>query len=312
MKFIKTFNQITKDDVDSCGGKGSSLGEMTKAGFSVPPGFVVVSDGFERFIDETEIRAEIETELHKADHENMETVERASEQIREIIFSKEMPQDIEKEVLSSFEKLDAKWVAVRSSATSEDGKEAAWAGQLDTFLNTKKENLLEMVKKCWASLFTPRAIFYRLEKGLKKSHISVAVVVQKMIQSEISGIAFSVHPVTEDYNQMVIEAGEGLGEAIVSGQITPDTYVVSKKEKELVEKHISEQEKKLVKKEDGGIEWIDINNDQQKLSDEEIFSLGEQVTKLEKHYGFPVDIEWGKEKGKMYILQCRPITTLSK
>src|SRR3989338_8342351 len=182
-----------------------------------------------------------------------------------------MPEDIGKEIMEQFKKLGAKYVAVRSSATAEDSGEAAWAGQLDSFLNTTEKDVLDKVKHCWASLFTPRAIFYRFEKDLHKTKISVAVVVQKMVNSEKSGIAFSVHPVTQDYNQLIIEGGLGLGEAIVSGSVTPDSYIVEKEPRRLIEKNVSEQGKGLYRKEGGGNEWKELGQagSEQKLRSEE-------------------------------------------
>ncbi len=228
MTYTKPFSELTRNDADIAGGKGASLGEMTQAGIPVPQGFVILTNAFEHFLDVTDLRQEIEANLSQVEHTTVHTAERASEQIQSLIMSAEMPTDIQQEIEDTFKELGAEYVAVRSSATAEDGAENAWAGQLDSFLNTTETTLIENVKKCWASLFTPRAIFYRIEKGLKDSHVSVAVVVQKMVESESSGIAFSVHPVTEDPNQLIIEAGWGLGEAIVSGSITPDSYVVEK------------------------------------------------------------------------------------
>lgn len=230
-RFTLTFEEISKNDADKAGGKGASLGEMTRAGIPVPPGFVVLAGAFERFLEETDINVEIDSILHTVKHEEMHTVEHAAEKIQALILAVEMPKTIAGEIKKEFKKLGAKYVAVRSSATDEDSSSAAWAGQLDSFLNTTENTLLQNVQKCWASLFTPRAIFYRFEKGLHNQKISVAVVVQKMVDSEKSGIAFSVHPVTEDRNQLIIEADFGLGEAIVSGQITPDSYVVEKNNK---------------------------------------------------------------------------------
>src|SRR3989344_1594298 len=234
MQYAKPFSQLSSKSVAIAGGKGASLGEMTQAGFPAPPGFVVLSLAFERFLQFNRIDADIESILKKTNHENIETIERSSEEIKAVVLRSKIPPEIEKQIHSLFKELDAKFVAVRSSATAEDSSAAAWAGQLDSFLNTTKEKLLENVKRCWASLFTPRAIFYRFEKNLHKEKISVAVVVQKMIDSEISGIAFSVHPVTQDRNQLIIEAGFGLGEAIVSGQITPDSYIIEKEPRRII------------------------------------------------------------------------------
>ena len=230
MGFIKTFRELRKTDANIAGGKGASLGEMTNAGIPVPPGFVVLTDSFNLFLKLTKLDVEVDACLDKVKPDEMQSVESASETIQSLILAEEMPPEIKKEVLSSFKTLGAQFVAVRSSATAEDSSAAAWAGQLDSFLNTTKDDLLDKVKRCWASLFTPRAIFYRFEKKMNLQSVSVAVVVQKMVQSEVSGIAFSVHPVTQDRNQMIIEGGLGLGEAIVSGQITPYSYVIKKKE----------------------------------------------------------------------------------
>ncbi len=238
-----------------------------------------------------------------------------SEKIRGLIESRDVPGDIAKEIKEEFQKMNSEFVAVRSSATAEDGAEHAWAGQLESFLNTKEETLLDNVRKCWGSLFTPRAIFYRFEKGLHDTDISVAVVVQKMVQSEVSGIAFSVHPITEDYNQLIIEAGYGLGEAIVSGSITPDSYVVEKEPRKIVDTNINTQMRGLFRNQSGGNEWINISEPKassQVLTEAQILELAELIINIENHYGFPCDIEWAYENGKFYIVQSRPITTLSK
>ncbi|QQR92870.1 MAG: hypothetical protein IPJ89_01335 [Candidatus Iainarchaeum archaeon] len=315
MPLIQPFERISKHDAATAGGKGASLGEMTQAGIPVPPGYVILADAFEQFISETKLKSEIDSILHRVKKEEMESVERASEEIQALILSAKMPKDIASEIKKHFKELNAEFVAVRSSATAEDSSAAAWAGQLDTFLNTTEKTLLQNVQKCWASLFTPRAIFYRFEKGLHNTHISVAVVVQKMVQSEISGIAFSVHPVTQDYNQMIIEGGFGLGEAIVSGQITPDSYVLEKKPFTIIEKNVSEQSRGIFRKKEGGSGWKDIpsaEGSKQKLSEKQIMELGKLILRIETHYGFPVDVEWAFEKGKFYITQSRPITTLMK
>ncbi len=226
--FIKKFKKIDKSDVVIAGGKGASLGEMTRARIPVPGGFVVLTTAFEEFLKKNKLSQKITDELKKVNLNKPETVEKISKNIQSLILQAKIPKNIQDEIKKEFKELNAKFVAVRSSATAEDGQEDAWAGQLDSFLNTTEKNLLKNVKKCWASLFTPRAVFYRFEKKLNNKKISVAVVIQKMIASEKSGIAFSVHPVTEDRNQILIEAGFGLGEAIVSGQITPNSYVVEK------------------------------------------------------------------------------------
>ncbi|MBU0722872.1 hypothetical protein KJ992_01250 [Patescibacteria group bacterium] len=312
MKFTKTFKRLSKRDILIAGGKGASLGEMTQAKILVPQGFVILASAFDKFLEETDLNIEIEALLHKINLQNVNSVDQVSNEIRDLILDADFPKDIAKEIQKEFFKLKSKYVAVRSSATAEDSKVASWAGELESYLNTTRNNLLKNVKKCWASLFTPRAIFYRLEKNLHKSKISVAVVIQKMIQSEISGICFTVHPVTKDYDQIIIEAGYGLGEAIVGGIITPDTYVVHKIEKNILDKNISKQKKMIVKKKDRNIEKQvpKSKQEKQKLSDREILSLSEICRRIENHYNFPQDIEWVFAKNKFYIVQSRSITTL--
>lgn len=343
MSYIKFFQDIRKTDVAIAGGKGASLGEMLNAKIPVPDGFVVLASAFDRFIEETSLKEEIEARLKEVDPEDTNTVDKASNVLRDVIHDTPMPQDLTDEILEAFDELSKletgnlklgngeMYVAVRSSATAEDSAVASWAGELETYLNTTRENVVERVKNCWSSLFTPRAIFYRHEKELIDHYVSVAVVVQKMIQSEISGIAFTVHPVTEDPDQMIIEAGYGLGEAIVSGQITPDSYVVLKSEMSIFDVNVGAQTRKLIRRirntkdtklrkndtkcEDFSNEWIELSESEgskQKLTGKQIIELARICVKIEKHYGFPCDIEWAFADGKFYVTQSRPITTLKK
>lgn len=312
MEFVRDFKKLDKTDVAIAGGKGASLGEMSKAGIPVPPGFVVLSGAFDRFLEETDLGVEIEAQLKKVNHDDVNSVDRYSNVIRDLIDRADMPEDIASEIKKEFTSLNSQYVAVRSSATAEDSSIASWAGELESYLNTTEEDLLSNVKKCWSSLFTPRAIFYRFEKALDKTKVSVAVVVQKMVQSEVSGITFTVHPVTEDRDQMVIEAGWGLGEAIVSGMVTPDAYVIDKKDLSISDINISDQEKYIIRT-DKGNEFLSVPSDkreEQKLEGPAIIELAKICIDIEKHYGFPCDIEWAWEKGKFYIVQSRPITTL--
>ena len=284
-KFIKEFKDLTKKDVGIAGGKGASLGEMTRqfggqasAKNPVPPGFVILAPAFDKFLIESphpkvkkkyasksigeenlnvSVQAEaVQAELDKVNYKDVNSVDRASNVIRDLIHDAPLPKDLEKEILADFKILNSKFVAVRSSATAEDSSVASWAGELESYLDTTEKKLLENVKKCWSSLFTPRAIFYRNEKKLLKTKVSVAVVIQKMIESEISGICFTVHPVTEDKKQMIIEAGWGLGEAIVSGSITPDSYVVDKRDMSIIDINITKQEKMIVRKAGGGTKIV--------------------------------------------------------
>lgn len=310
---ILHLNQVSKDDVAFAGGKGANLGELIKVGMPVPEGFVISAQAFERFLQETGIGVEIQARWDKIKIEDVESVEESSEIIRSLILREEFPEDLGKEVLQAFDRLGARYVAVRSSATAEDTKIDSWAGELETYLNTAKGNLLENVKRCWASLYTPRAIFYRFGRKLDHKPILVAVVIQKMIQSEVSGVCFTVHPVTKDKNQMLIEACWGLGESLVAGLCTPDSYVIAKKSFVILDIKRNPQGKMVVL---GGerTQTLPIpksKQEKQKLLESQVGELAQLCNKIEDHYKHPQDIEWAIDKsGKIWILQSRPITTL--
>ncbi len=310
--FIKNFNKLSKKDVSIAGGKGASLGEMTQVRFPVPPGFVVLASASEKFLEETDINVEIDALWDRIDIRDTENIEENSEIIRDVILRKKFPGDLDREILAAFDKLEAKYVAVRSSATAEDSEVDAWAGQLESYLYVARNNLLESVQKCWASLFTPRALFYRIERKLEKKQVSVAVVIQKMINSYVSGVCFTVHPVMRDKDQMIIEACWGLGEALVQGIITPDSYVIEKSTLNLIDINVNSQEKQIVKRGKGsGVSAIPRTKRQkQKLLGRQIIELAKICKRIEQHYKKPQDIEWALERGKFYILQSRPITTL--
>ena len=312
MIYTRNFKQLSKTDISLAGGKGASLGEMIQAKIPVPPGFVVLAPAFDKFLEETGLGARIGVLLGTVDPLDANSVDQVSDRIRDLVLDADFPEDIAGEITKEFAGLKTNHVAVRSSATAEDSSASSWAGELESYLNTTKAELLGNVKKCWTSLFTPRAIFYRFEKKFDKIKVSVAVVVQKMVQSQVSGICFTVHPVTKDYGQMVIEAGYGLGEAIVGGMITPDTYVIDKKSAKITDKNISLQEKMIVKDKIGNIEKAVAKpkQEKQKLIDAKILHLARICAKIEKHYGTPQDIEWSFADGKFYIVQSRPITTL--
>ncbi len=312
-KYTQNFKELNKKSVEIAGGKGASLGEMTDAGIPVPPGFVVLSSAFDTFLQKSDLFQDIESKIRKVNYDDINSVTRVSAIISDLILDAPIPEGLEEEFLAEFKKMNAKYVAVRSSATAEDSSIASWAGELESYLNSTEKTLLPNIKKCWASLFTPRAIFYRKEKELLDTEVSVAVVVQKMVESEISGICFTVHPVTQDRNQMIIEAGYGLGEAIVSGSVTPDSYVLDKRDMSIIDINIASQERKIVKCLKKGTKWQKIkegDEEKQKLTGEEIIKLAKLCMRIEEHYGFPCDIEWAQAEAKFYITQSRPITTL--
>lgn len=301
--YIKFFKDIDENDI--VGGKGANLANMLQHGFNVPNGFVISANIFNSFLDENHIKEDINKLIQECDINDEKKTEYISNQIISILDKCNISNSIQNEIIDNCKLLNSKEVAVRSSATSEDGKNHAWAGQLETFLNVDESNIIEAVKKCWCSIFSPRALFYRI-KNNDISDIAVAVVIQEMVQSEESGIAFSINPTTNNKNEIVIEAVLGLGEAIVSGKVSPDTYIIDKNENIITNKEIKEQRIKLE-----NTKWIIVEDgNSQKLNDDKIRELSNTIKEIESLYGFPVDIEWGIQNNRIYILQCRPITTI--
>jgi pyruvate, water dikinase len=313
MNYIKKFRSKAPLHREMLGGKGYSLALMYQRGISVPNGFIVLSKAFNKFIEDNKLATPIETILTGTKIDDMKQIKIKSAKIQELILSKKFPCLLRDEIMRSYDDENFDLVAVRSSATVEDGVEQAWAGQLDTFLNTSGEMICKNIQRCWASLFTPRAIFYRCKNNLLKSQISIAVVVQEMIQSEVSGIAFSVNPISQNIHHAIIEAGYGLGEAIVSNKITPDSYTIDKNSYEIVERYISTQVKRIVFRKKNRCAWENVPKKlsrQQKLSDKFLLLLTDCINQIEKLYGIPQDIEWALKSNKLFITQSRPITTL--
>lgn len=312
--FAKSLKNINKADVAVAGGKGASLGEMIQNEIPVPDGFVILTNAFTQVLLKNKLNEEIEKILCNIDYNLNTSVEQASIKIKSLIMKVHIPNTIIEEIMDCYKNLGSEYVAVRSSATNEDSTTNAWAGQLDSYLNTTENNLIENVKKCWASLYNARAICYR--NKLEDKDNSVAVVVQKMIQAEVSGICFTANPLTNDTSQMLIEAGYGLGEAIVGGVITPDTYVVKDYKNEVIieSKRISDQQKMLIKYDNTTIEkTVDKEYQKmQKLNDTQILLLSDLCKKIYKHYNIPQDIEWALENDRFYIVQSRPITTIKE
>ena len=289
MKFkdenILWFKDLSKEDIPFVGGKGANLGEMFNK-FPVPTGFCITVNGYKRFMDKTMIGAKIHGMLDKLNVDNTEELEKTSKKIRDMILEQKFPNDLKEEIIKNYDKLKHKIVAVRSSATAEDLPQASFAGQQDTYLEIQgHNNVIESVQKCWASLFTGRAIYYREQNNFKHRDVLIAVVIQEMIDAEYAGVMFTVDPVNKKY--LLIEVVKGLGEKLVSGAVTPNTYFMNKK------KHVVEQKS------------IEFEFDETILTD--ISKIGE---KIEDHYGKPQDIEFALHEGKLYILQSRPITTL--
>ncbi len=321
MKFVKWFEDLSKEDVNIAGGKGANLGELTKAKIPVPPGFVVLSSAYFHFLEFNKLRPHIHHILSNCDVLDPNQLETASHKIQDLLDKSEIPDDISSEVFASYQKLceqnplfhSTLPVAVRSSATAEDLPDASFAGQQESYLNISGDaNVLLKVKDCWTSLFGARSIFYREQQKYDHFKVGIAVPVQKMVQSDVSGVMFTVDPISQDKDRLVIEAGYGLGDYIVQGVITPDHYEVSKSDLKIVNKQLHSQEIMEIRSLHG-VKQQKVPakiQSRQKLSDSLIVELSQIGKKIHHHYFFPQDIEWALEKGKLYITQSRPITTL--
>jgi pyruvate,water dikinase len=317
-KTIMAFSEVTKNDVALVGGKGANLGEMTNASIPVPQGFIVTAGAYFDFLKQSGIADQIAELLKPMDVHDSRQLQDTAVKIQKIIQDAPMPPETARAIEEAYIKMGRGLVAVRSSATAEDLPEASFAGQQATFLNIEGEKeVVHAVQDCWASLFGARAIFYRQEQGFDHFKVGIAVPVQKMVQSQASGVMFTVEPTTSDKSKITIEAVFGLGEMIVSGDVTPDHYVVSKNNMKIIDKEIKRQEWKLVKKKGGKGKEDNIKIDltpaeqaQQKITDDDILTLAKIGKQLEDHYQFPQDIEWAKEDGEIFIVQTRPVTTI--
>lgn len=313
------FKEIDKHDLPIVGGKGANLGEMTGAGFPVPNGFAVTVASYDLFLQRNEIAKKIKDILAVIDVNQPDQLQSASRKISNIVTGSEIPKEVINEVYKAYKKLSGhfkkSYVAVRSSATAEDLPGASFAGQQATFLNIRGENnLMVAVRECWASLFTARAIFYRETNKIPHGKVKISVIVQKMVQSQVSGVMFTIDPVTNEKDRIIIEAVWGLGEMIVQGSVVPDKYVVQKETFTILSKEISNQAIQL-RKEGSETKEYDVPGSQrelQKISDDEIIKLAKIGAGLQKHYYYPQDIEWAKEGKNLFIVQTRPVTTVKR
>jgi len=317
-RIVAWLNEVRNTDIPIVGGKGASLGEMTNAQLPVPPGFVVTAQAFRKFIDD----AGFADKLFKGIDVNVDDQKelmKAEAFAKNLINNQPMPPEIAKEITAAYETLckregGEQYVAARSSATAEDLPEASFAGQQETFLNVRgKEELLKSVQHCWASLYGARAIYYRVKQKFPHEHVNIAVVVQKMVDADSAGVMFTHHPTTGE-NVSIIEAAWGLGESVVSGSVSPDNYEVRSgklSKKKIATKQImiirDPKTRKTVK--------LDVAEDKknaQVLTEDQILRLAKLGNIVEEHYGKPQDIEWAIQKGEIYLLQSRPITTIQK
>lgn len=319
LPLVADFKNLDKDDTELVGGKGANLAEISRAGFPVPDGFVVTVEAYDLFLQENDLIKKIYGILDVLDVNDPAQLEQASRKIQKIVLSSKVPDEVAKSTITNYKKLSGfiknSLVAVRSSATAEDMPGTSFAGQQVTFLDVKGEaNVVSKVRECWASLFTARSIYYRVVNKIPHEKVKIAVVVQKMVQSEVSGVMFSIDPVSNDKDRIVIESVWGLGEMIVQGSVVPDTYVVQKDTFSILSKEISDQSIRLSrikgKTKESPVPKKFIGK--QKISDKQIVVLAKYADKIQKHYYFPQDIEWALEKDKLYIVQTRPVTTIKQ
>jgi pyruvate,water dikinase len=290
---VVPFGDLPQEATAIAGGKGASLSRMAAAGFPVPPGFIVAASAFHDFLESCGGDTLIASLTRDLDVEDGRAVEHAAERIRHLIVSTPLPAPLGQAILAARERLEhGDLVAVRSSAVSEDGLTASFAGQQESYLNIGRgDAVLHRVRECWASLFSPRALFYRAQKAVL-ADTRMAVVVQEMVQADKSGVMFTVDPIRNRRECMVIEGAPGLGDAIVSGEITPDHYVVSRDAGAVVDEFIPDPERGRV------------------LSQRELDGLRELGLRLESFFGSPQDVEWCIRRSDLLLLQSRPITTL--
>ena len=317
-KNVVWFNETTKKDIALVGGKGANLGEMANAHIPVPPGFIITANAYYNFIKKSGITDKILSLLKPLDYNNTKQLQQIADQIKQVILNATMPPELASEIQQAYRKMGEGLVAVRSSATAEDLPEASFAGQQSTFLNVNGEKeVVAAVQECWASLFEPRAIFYRHQQGFDPFNVGIAVPIQRMVQSQASGVMFTIEPMTSDQSKITIEAVYGLGEAIVSGEVETDLYIVDKEDLRISVKNIGNQDWELVRNLASGDDNANIKvplqpsrQTQQKLADDDIIALAKIGKRIEDLYQFPQDIEWAQEDKEIFIVQTRPVTTI--
>ena len=311
MPFVAPLDTFTRIDIVSAGGKGANLGELIQAGFPVPPGFVLTTAAYEHFVAKSGLGELIAATLSELD-DDANALLRVSRVLREAFTSATVPSNIAEAACASYRALGGS-IAVRSSATAEDLPNGTFAGQQETYLNViGEEALLEAVRRCWASLWSERAIAYRRQQGVDQATVKLAVVVQRLIPADIAGVLFTVNPITGARNELVLDASPGLGEAVVAGLVTPDHYVLQKRGLKIKERRAGRREVVIRLAEAGGIEQIqpEATADAPAVPDDAIRELARLGIAIEEHFGAPQDVEWAWVSGRIYVLQTRPITAL--
>ncbi len=302
----------TDASLENAGGKGANLARLSRAGFNVPPGFIISTEAYRSFVRENQLDKIIKTSISGITSDDPAQLENASTQIRSAFSAGQVPSETKSATLTAYAGLNGAPVAVRSSATAEDLPDLSFAGQQDTFLNiTSEDDLFRAVVGCWSSLWTARAIGYRSRNAIDHGVTALAVVVQQMVQSEVSGVLFTANPLTGQLRESVIDATFGLGEALVSGQVEPDHYVVNALSGAIISKSLGEKSLATRSLDGGGVETVaEQAGERQTLSEREIQRLVELGRQVQSEYDSPQDIEWAITDDAVYLLQSRPITSL--
>lgn len=315
---ISWFADIGLADRPTVGGKGGSLGELTKAGIEVPPGFVVRTEAFEAFVQKLDAEEPLRAPVEALDPADLKTAQEVLQKVRARLTGSELPAEVQAEITAAYEQLCAGRgeipVAVRSSATTEDAEDASFAGLQDTYLWViGAASVIDYVRQCWASLYSVESVVYRRKQDFPESGVAMGVVVQEMVDARCAGVMFTRSPTTGDRSVITIEGAWGLGSAVVSGEVTPDRWVIGKLTGDISVRDISDKHAEQLPKAGGGIEEVPVPDDRRKqacLSDDELQALRAIGRQCEKHYGKPQDIEWAveRETGKILLLQSRPET----
>lgn len=313
---VSWFADLRITDRPTVGGKGASLGELTHAGIDVPSGFVVTTHAFELFLQALEERAPVRALVEGLDPNDLDGVTHVSKTLRARVEEEALPETVERAIMEAHAKLGAATVAVRSSATTEDAEDASFAGLQDTFLWVlDAQDTVHRVRECWGSLYSVESMTYRRKHGLPEDGVAMAVVVQTMVDARTAGVMFTRSPTTGDKSVITIEGAWGLGSAVVSGEVTPDRWVMGKITGEISVRDISDKHIRQVPAAGGGIVDEELGADLRltpSLSDEELQALRSVGRRIEKHYGRAQDIEWAMDKtGKLLLLQSRPETVWS-
>ncbi|OGC76320.1 MAG: hypothetical protein A2Z27_03455 [candidate division Zixibacteria bacterium RBG_16_50_21] len=318
--FIKSLEVINKDMLQECGGKASNLGELTGLKLNVPNGFCIVAEAFFNYLRSNRLEEQILNISRDIDYEDFQDLEQKTSAIRSLIENAGMPSEVEEEITENYQSLQkdklVPFVAVRSSVAVKDTDISSFPGMMDTYHYVRgKSEVIKNVKRCWASVWSARATFARQKKGIEHAKAIIAPVIQLMVDSEFAGVVFTINPVSNAREEIIIESNWGLGESVVSGKTVSDLYIIGKGLLNIKEKRIARKEKAFVKAEGSGGTWVEVEPgkvNKPTLTDEQVRELCRIALAIEEHYGCPQDIEWAYKRGVFYMLQARKANIITE